>query len=164
MLLYYFSIVKVVPYPAPGRRTHKKSMIYIYIYIYLYDDRECRAARCRGCRRVHRTGGEHVHSRLALIPNNVHWHLYLVAPGHLVYSFIWGSLVCKQSVIFAPVCGVPWPLPAVLASGQAGFHVAQTLFFLRFMACPRRRHAFGALLCKIDALAAVWDACVLHTT
>ena len=46
-------------------------------------------------------------------------------------------------------------LPAVLLSGQPGFHVAQTPRFPRFMALPPTRFAFGALLCKIDALAAV---------
>jgi hypothetical protein len=53
---------------------------------------------------------------------------------------------------------------ADLVSGTPGFCVAQTLRFPRFMACPPSPLAFGALLCKIDALAAVGDVCVLQTT
>ena len=53
---------------------------------------------------------------------------------------------------------------AVFQSGTVGFHVAQTPRFSRFMACPPGPLAFGAFLCKIDALAAVGDACVLQTT
>ena len=55
-------------------------------------------------------------------------------------------------------------LPAVFRQGPPGFHVAQTLRFPRFIACPPARFAFGAFLCKIDAPTAVGDACMLQTT
>ena len=42
--------------------------------------------------------------------------------------------------------------------------VAQTLRFPGFIGCPPSPFAFQALLCKIDALAAVGGACVLQTT
>ena len=55
-------------------------------------------------------------------------------------------------------------LPAVLVSGPPSFHVAQTLCFPGFNACPPPRLEFGAFFAKTDALAAVGDACVLQTT
>ena len=54
-------------------------------------------------------------------------------------------------------------VPTILLSGPVGFHVAQTLLFQRFMACPPRPFAFGAFLCKVDALVVVGDTCVLQT-
>ena len=69
----------------------------------------------------------------------------------------------QTTVIAAPLRWVGL-LPAVLGPGPAGTHVAQTLRFSRFIACPPSRLAFGAFWAQNRALAAVWRTCVLLTT
>ena len=55
-------------------------------------------------------------------------------------------------------------VPAVLVSGTPGVHVAQTLRFSRFIACPPAPLESKAFLAQNRALAAVWRTCVLLTT
>ena len=55
-------------------------------------------------------------------------------------------------------------LAAVLVSGPPSVHVAQTLRFSRFVACPRGPFAFKAIWVQNHALAVVWRTCVLLTS
>ena len=51
-------------------------------------------------------------------------------------------------------------VPAVLVSGEPGVHFPQTLYFSRFIACPRAPLEFKAFWAQYRALAAVWRTCV----